>query len=85
MFSAKYLTYFYHITVNIMNLSGKAMFEVKNMYYINDEKNVQKGYVINHIPPIISTVGFGSVLFGEDPGNIIDDISHDDQVEKLTR
>jgi hypothetical protein len=68
-----------------MNLSGKAMVEVKNMYNGNGEKNVRKGYVINHIPPVISTVGFGTVLFGEDPGNIIDDISHDDQVEKLTR
>ena len=68
-----------------MVLSGKAIFEVKNMHRLYGEYNVEDGYVINHMPPIISTSGFGSVLFGEDPGNIIDDIQYDDKIEKLTR
>lgn len=47
--------------------------------------NFENGYVINHIPPIISTSQYGSVLFGEDPGNIIDEIQYNDKIEKLTR
>lgn len=61
------------------------MYEVKNMYNFSSDYNVRNGYVINHIPQIISTYEFGSVLFGEDPGNIIDEIQYLDQIEKLTR
>lgn len=68
-----------------MIVSGETMFEVKNMRNLYGEYHVGDGYVINHMPPIISTSGFGSVLFGEDPGNIIDEIQYDDQIEKLTR
>ena len=55
------------------------------MYNFSSDYNVRNGYVINHIPQIISTYEFGSVLFGEDPGNIIDEIQYLDQIEKLTR
>jgi len=68
-----------------MILSGEAMFEVKNMNNLYGEYNVGNGYVINHIPPIFSSNEFGSLLFGEDPGTIIDEIIYDDQIEKLTR
>jgi hypothetical protein len=68
-----------------MVLSGKAIFEVRSMYNLNSEYNVRNGYVINHMPPVISTSQFGFVLFGEDPGNIIDDIQYDDRIAKLTR
>lgn len=68
-----------------MIFSGKAMFEVKNMHNLYGEYNVGNGYVINHIPPIITSSEFGSVLFGEDPGTIIDDIQYEDKIEKLSR
>lgn len=55
------------------------------MYTLNSEYNVRNGYVINHIPPVIAGNEFGTVLFGEDPGNIIDEIQYVDQIEKLTR
>ena len=61
------------------------MFEVKNMHNLYGEYNVGNGYVINHIPPIITSSEFGSVLFGEDPGTIIDDIQYEDKIEKLSR
>ncbi|MDF2531073.1 MAG: hypothetical protein K0Q65_654 [Clostridia bacterium] len=55
------------------------------MYTLNSEFNMRNGYVINHIPQVVSTYEFGSVLFGEDPGSIIDEIQYVDQIEKLTR
>lgn len=55
------------------------------MYSLNSEYNVRNGYVITHIPEVVSTNELGTVLFGEDPGNIIDEILFIDQVEKLTR
>lgn len=55
------------------------------MYNFRSEFNMGNGYVINHMPPIISTSQYGSVLFGEDPGNLIDEIQYDDKIEKLSR
>lgn len=55
------------------------------MYNFTSEYNVRNGYVINHIPQVISSNEFGTVLFGEDPGNIIDEIQYVDQIAKLTR
>jgi hypothetical protein len=68
-----------------MFFSGKTIFEVKNMYNFSSEFNVRNGYVINHIPQLIARNEYGLVLFGEDPGNIIDEIQYVDQIEKLTR
>ncbi len=55
------------------------------MYSLNSEYNVRNGYVINHIPEIISTNILGTVLFGEDPGNIMDELQYDAEIAKLTR
>ena len=55
------------------------------MNSLHSEYDVKNGYVINHFPQIISLYEFGSVLFGEDPGSIIDEIQYLDQIEKLTR
>lgn len=66
-------------------LFGKATLEVKSMYSFNSEFNIRNGYVINHIPQVISTNGLGTVLFGEDPGNIIDKLQYTDEIVKLTR
>jgi hypothetical protein len=55
------------------------------MYTLNSEYNMRNGYVINHIPQVVSANDFGFLLFGEDPGNIIDEIQYIDQIEKLTR
>ena len=68
-----------------MIFSGEAMLEVKKMNKLYGEYPVGHGYVINHIPPIITTNEYGSVLFGEDPGSLIDEIQYDDKIEKLTR
>lgn len=55
------------------------------MYSLNSEYNVRNGYVVMHIPEVVSTNILGTVLFGEDPGNIIDDLQYNDQIAKLTR
>lgn len=72
-------------TVNIIDLFGKPIFEVKNMYTLNSEYNIRNGYDIDHIPEPVSATLVGTVLFGEDPGNIIDDIDYKDEIVKLTR
>lgn len=68
-----------------MYLFGKPIFEVKNMYGINNEYNIRNGYVVPHVPEIEPTNELGTVLFGEDPGNIIDEVFYIDHVERLTR
>lgn len=68
-----------------MIYSGKDIFEVKSMNSLYSEYNLGNGFVINHIPPIISSSQYGLVLFGEDPGNIIDEIQYADKIEKLSR
>ncbi|MDF2840543.1 MAG: hypothetical protein K0Q99_1315 [Clostridia bacterium] len=55
------------------------------MYNFDSEYNVRNGYVVNHIPQIIPINEYGYLLFGEDPGNIMDEPHFVDQIEKLTR
>ncbi|MDF2521371.1 MAG: hypothetical protein K0R84_1999 [Clostridia bacterium] len=55
------------------------------MYSMNSEYNVRNGYVITHIPEVLPIYESGLVLFGEDPGNIIDEEQYIDDIEKLTR
>jgi len=55
------------------------------MYNLNSEYYVGKGYEINHIPQIIPLNEFGAILFGEDPGNIADEVQYTDLIQKLTR
>lgn len=61
------------------------MYFMNNDYSLRSEYNVRNGYMINHIPLVVSSTETGTVLFGEDPGNIIDEIQYKDQIEKLTR
>ena len=64
---------------------GNSNFEVKRMYNFNSEYNVGNGYVVNHIPILVSQHDYGIPLFGEDPGSIIDELQYEDQIDKLTR
>lgn len=66
-------------------LFGKANFEVKSMYYCNSNYYVKSGYVVNHIPQVVSMNEVGSFNFGEDPGDILDDVRLMEEIEKLTR
>jgi|GEM_PF-5346061 len=55
------------------------------MYYCNSNYNVKSGYVVNHIPQVVSMNEVGSFNFGEDPGDILDDVRLMEEIEKLTR
>lgn len=55
------------------------------MYNFSSEFNVRDGYVINHIPQNYSINELGTVLFGEDPGHILDEAHYFDKIEKLSR
>lgn len=55
------------------------------MYTLSSEYNIRNGYDIDHIPEVVSATLVGTVLFGEDPGNVIDDIDYKDEIVKLTR
>lgn len=61
------------------------MYYLSSDYTLRSEYNVRNRYVVGNIPQPISAVDTGYVLFGEDPGNIIDEISYIDQIEKLSR
>lgn len=55
------------------------------MYNFDDKVHVRSGYVVNHIPLVFSMNEVGSLNFGEDPGDILDDIRLMEDIEKLTR
>jgi hypothetical protein len=63
----------------------KKMYYYNNDYTLKSEYNTANGYVIGNIPQPISSLEYGTVLFGEDPGHIIDDLSSIDRIEKLSR
>ena len=85
------IVFSFFIAANIMLLFGQANAEVKSMYYMNNdyifksEYNVRNRYSVTHIPEAISTTELGTVLFGEDPGTIIEELGYADQITKLTR
>lgn len=62
------------------------MYYLNNDYTFKSEYNLRSRYAVNHIPEVISSTEIaGTVLFGEDPGTIIEELTYADRITKLTR